>query len=263
MTVVSSAKGDKKQADENAPQDVASILAEMNKMREEMEALRSQTGNTPTGMAELAQAIHSLVNNNSEPKSTARLTASPVMEYEIDPDDFLDEPVLFFKFSHSHTIFDDVRFNKPIFTPYKTPIKFHNSQYSVKQGPTRFDQSTIAICTARVRSKKEVEWLRKHSEYNVTFFEEIQKAQSMNSVLAAKLVQANNMCMNMTQSEVIHRAKIEGIQISKDVDQMKRDLVQSLAKKMAGIAGVRTMPTASLNEDFDTVFKRVAEAPSV
>tara|TARA_R100000808_G_C2154309_1_gene165209 strand:- start:1730 stop:2509 length:780 start_codon:yes stop_codon:yes gene_type:complete len=154
-----------------------------------------------------------------------------VAESEIDVDDYLDIPATFFCYSFSYTLFGDMKYGRQVKSPYGTPIKFKPLYRYKRQGATKFSSATVSVSVATVRSKKELEWLRNHSLFNIKFFEKIGDAQNADVTFSEKVVETSNRLNSMSQFEVIERAKSEGIPISDDVDDIKRRLCFYLAEK--------------------------------
>ena len=137
----------------------------------------------------------------------------------------------------------DKKFGQDVHTPYKTPIRFaHVYRYNQK-GSTRFDNNTVCLSSAKVHSKKEAEWLRNHSLFKIKFFEKIDDVRRYDVSFAEKMVEMSNMLNNMSQFEVLERAKLENIPPDTDVDKVRRELTYKLANASMQKANQAKHPT--------------------
>jgi len=157
--------------------------------------------------------------------------ARMVTEAEIDVDDFLDVPLTFFCYSFSYTLFGDLKFGRQVKTPYGTPMKFKPLYRYRRKGATRYENVVVSVSVATIRSKKEATWLREHSLFGIKFFEKIGDAQNADVTFSEKVVETSNRLNSMSQFEVIERARVEGLAITDDVDDIKKRLCFHLAEK--------------------------------
>ena len=160
------------------------------------------------------------------------VTSSRLMAVEdIDIKDYLEEPVTFFCYSFSHIAMDDKRWGHPVKTPYNRPIRFKPLYRYIKPGSSKYDQEIISMSVAIIRSKKEAEWIRKHTYFGIKYFETPKEAQTVDRVFSDNLVDTSNMLNSMSQFEVIQRAKQEKMEITPDIDDVKKRLTYHLAEK--------------------------------
>ena len=151
---------------------------------------------------------------------------------DVDVKDYLDDPAIFYCYSFSHIVMDDKRWGHPVKTPYGRPIRFKPLYRYVKPGSSRFDQEIISMSCVSIRSKKEADWIRNHTHFGIRYFETPKEAQTVDRVFADILVEMSNMLNSMSQFEVIQRAKAESVQITPDVDDVRKRLTYHLAEKM-------------------------------
>tara|TARA_R110000824_G_scaffold326704_4_gene513647 strand:+ start:307 stop:1149 length:843 start_codon:yes stop_codon:yes gene_type:complete len=182
---------------------------------------------TPESDNYLKKILETMVDTNYT--GGAREMMGPVSLENIDQDDFLETPATFFSYSFTFTVFGDKRFGRDVKTPYSKPIRFEHTFRTTKKGTSRYDKTTLSLCTAKIYSKKEVEWIRNHTLYGIKFYENIGEVQDIDVQLANKMVAVNNMLNSMTQHEVIARAKLEGITISNNLDQTRKALTVKMA----------------------------------
>lgn len=201
----------------------AEIFELATRLAQEQEGSKSKTDQLLEGMLrELKDA-----NDGSNTIAGARVYA----EAEIDINDYLDKAAVFFCYSFSHTCIGDRRLGHAIKTPYDSPIRFKRLYRYKKPGTSKYDAEMVSMSCAIIRSKKEAEWIRKHSLYGIKYFENINDVSSINRSFADKLVEVNNMLSGMSQFEVVERAKQENVKITADVDDVKKRLSYHLAEK--------------------------------
>lgn len=166
----------------------------------------------------------------SQGQSKRVLSRLPINADEIPLDDYLEKPVEFYIYSQMYTIYDDVRKGHPVFPPYGRIIKFHNLFRSKKStASNRYDGGTIAIAFARVFSKKQVEWMRAHSDYGIKFFETVEQAKNVSILFAQMLKEADNQ-VGRTDFDVINKAKELSIPLSHDTSILRQQVVFKIAE---------------------------------
>jgi len=156
-----------------------------------------------------------------------RITA--IREDEIDMDDFMEEPATFFSYHAYYSVFGDKKYGREVGTPYDTPIRFVLRSTKRMHDDSKFAQSTLCICVATIQSKKECEFLRKHTLYGADFYEEIQGVANIDVTIASKYGEVSSMISGWSQHQVLNRAKIENIEIGTDIEEVKKKLVHKLA----------------------------------
>ena len=114
---------------------------------------------------------------------------------EIDPADVLETPALFFCWGSHTAIWDDFRNGMAIETPYKRPIVFN----PLSRMRSKATGKVQTVCFARVFSKKEAEFVRKHSECQTKYFESITNVQQQDNELIQFAIEANAELNKMTQ----------------------------------------------------------------
>ena len=214
--VVTLTKGELKDLAQNIKNDV---LAEVNK----------EGATTPKSDNYLKEILNTLIDTNYS--GGARELMAPISIDSIDVDDYLETPATFFSYSFTFTLFGDKRFNRDIKTPYNKPIRFKHTFRTTRKGTSRYDKTTLSLCTAHIYSKKELEWLRSHTLYGIKFYENIGDVEKVDVRLANKMVSVNNMLNSMTQHEVISKAKNEGISMIDNIDEVRKTLTVKMAQK--------------------------------
>lgn len=159
------------------------------------------------------------------------MTSRAFSEAEIDVKDYLDKPVVLFCYSHSHICMGDKRFGQNVKTPYDTPIRFKHLMRYKKPGTSRYNDEMITMSSVSLRSKKEANWMKKHTLFGIKYFEDIQDAKSVSKTFSDKLVETSMYLNSMSEFEVIERAKSEQLEITSNVDDIRRRLVYAITEK--------------------------------
>jgi len=149
-------------------------------------------------------------------------------DYEVDVNDYMDTEKLFFAYNFTYFIFGDVRYGQQVGTPYKRPIEF-KPLYRYNRGG-KGSGDVVSISVARIRSKKEYNFLLNHSLFNIRFFETQGEASEIDKSAADRLAAISGQYTKMTEFEVIQRAKSEGIPMDSDVNKLKRALIFKMAQ---------------------------------
>lgn len=204
----------------------------MNKVLEyviQKEGLGEQKVTTNQEMNILKQVTDTLALVTQQQQRTT--SAIPVAREQIDPSDVLEEPVFFFAYKSQYSIFGDKRQGQDLKTPYGTPIKFEKEFRIIKNKNSRYEKEILAVCKAKVLSKKELEFMENHSLRDITFFRDMNTASSTQAAYAEVLSQVSMEMSRMSQHQVVTRARDEGIPASRDIDGMKRELIHLVAKR--------------------------------
>lgn len=175
--------------------------------------------------------IGELVRAISGEKGGHVYAQQPISSEYIDMDDFMESPATFFSYKFIYTIYDDYMYGAAIKTPYGRPIKFRPIYRYKKKGLSVRDVKIVTVSMAKVHSKKEIFWLEKHSKFNVSFFKTTKDAERIDDMFADKLAEASTLVNGMHQANIIKRAQAEGMQISDDLEDVKRRLIMHLADK--------------------------------
>lgn len=197
----------------------------------------AKNGNRNDGSAneELAKAISRLAEATAEGNDTADrrfLGARPVDAYTIDADDVLPNAIIFFANSVSFAIYDDKKAGFTIKPPYNRSFKFKTIQRVVDKSSAR-TPVYLSLSAVIVRSKKEAEWLRKHSLNGIKFFEQKDGAKDISLELQDKIVQAWSIVSTFDDHTVMQRCITDGINVdSSDIGVLRRKLSFKIAENM-------------------------------
>lgn len=145
-------------------------------------------------------------------------------------DDYLEYPAVFFSFSSEYAIHADIRNGRESLPPLNDFIKFKRLYRYSRKGAGRAVE-TVAVSQATVRSKTTADWLRNHTLFGIKFFENINDVNSIDVTFAEKMAEAASRVSSMSDMQVIERSRNEDIPTHTDLDKLRKELIQKLAKK--------------------------------
>ena len=148
-------------------------------------------------------------------------------EYDLI-EDYLETPAVFFCFSDKFNIHADVRKGHESLPPLCF-INFMSLYRYNKKHAKGFD--VVAVSQRLVISKAQAEWLRDHSYFSIKFFENINEAESVNTMLAEKMASYTSMVSRLSDHAVIQKAQLLKLHIHADVQQLRKEVIQKLAEK--------------------------------
>tara|TARA_R110002020_G_scaffold220785_1_gene428732 strand:+ start:12644 stop:13462 length:819 start_codon:yes stop_codon:yes gene_type:complete len=201
----------------------AELFEVVQKLSKENNYPKSKTDSLLENMLEEMRAVNERDNKLVGVRSYS--------EEEIDVEDYLETPAMFYCYSFSHICIGDTRFGHSVNTPYKRPVRFKPLYRYKKPGTSRYNEEIVSMSCCIVRSKKEADWIRNHTLYGIRYFENTKDVQTIDRVFADRLVEMSNMLNGMSQFEVIERAKQEGVEVNADVDDVRKRLSYNLAEK--------------------------------
>ena len=143
-------------------------------------------------------------------------------------DDWLENPVVFFAFSYQFSIHGDMRRGIETIPP-QGAIRFKPViRTKRKRGK---ETQVISVSSVVVHSKEVVDYLRTHTQYGILFFENVESAMNVDATWAQKMVEAQTSISRLSDIQVISRAQQEGIPVTQSPEDMRRQLVEKMAKR--------------------------------
>lgn len=211
---------------------VKALMSKIEDLQSEIEEVRSEKSKSSTidinAIAEIVakstrtQLEHHEANGH---ESTRYFT-----EAEIDPEDLLSDPVIFYHYGYGTVIVDDTRGGKAVKTPHGRNIFFaHQATQKVRGGDGRYE--LYSYSTYPSFSKKESEWLRNHSKYGVKFFETANEAMSTNAEIAARITKHLKYIDTLLPGQIVSMYRDKGLPASVDITKMKNTLALELVKE--------------------------------
>ena len=189
------------------------------KLQEQLKEIQASRA-TLSSADVLAQALQSMASKQEKKELDYE---AGIPEEDIPEDDFLEEGVRFCAPFVGYVISDDKRKGQRVVLPYgKKVIEFDYAATKVTQ--TGKHQNTHPISAYISRSKKEVEWLRKHSLYGTMFFETSTAAANADAVKATKLASIMTYLKDYEFHDLMARAKENGVPMNDDINVLKTNL---------------------------------------
>ena len=205
------------------------LLALINKQKKELEELKKKKEVVVSSQSELttAQIVEAVVKSMS---AVNKANADGVLTVEqLDPDDFMENGVIFFSYGSGFYLNGDIRFGREVKSPYGNPILFKYS-HSKKSQEGKYEVIQ-KWCAYDCKSKKELAWLRGHSKYKGEFWEDSSEANS-SMPHRAKLMAANLGALNSLGDQQIMTRLIErGVEITTRDTQLWRTSLANLMTK--------------------------------
>lgn len=220
--------GKKKDTIELTPEQVSHLVKEeIDKALKNAQSSQSQESSS---VADLAKMISQGVSDGMKSKTGQFEFGEGYTEEEIDADDYLEEKdwVTFAVHRLYDIIVADKRNGKVIRAPFE-PIEFKIQGTKVTKNGK--ESSITNYATYTCKSKKELEWLKNHSMYNVRFFDKIGKAISVDAHKAGILAKNMNVLNAMNQYNIMKYAKEYGVPFSEDLSIMRAELATRMTEK--------------------------------
>lgn len=179
---------------------------------------------------DLQKEVRELKASNT-PVSPTTTAKAPTENEKYDAalyDDFLETPVYFYTFNSYRRMSSEKRRGKIVSLPVGEAIVFEN--VIRKKARSGRGETVISVSRCKVESKSNVEWLRSHKDYGLTFYENIHNAKNEDAMLAHEMSRLSNSVSSMSDIQVISAAKSRNLALNSDISQLRRDLVKSMAE---------------------------------
>lgn len=159
----------------------------------------------------LAELLDKVGGRSNEPETGQFNFNKKYKMSDIDEDDVLapEDQVTFIAHKWFHFICDDNRAGMDVPAPLGT-IRFkYDSTAAIRGGR---ETELIQKCVYTCRSKKELEWLRAHSKFQVVFFDKVKGIAFSQNIEKSKALAKQMIALNsMGQHDLILSAKARGI----------------------------------------------------
>ena len=187
---------------------------------------------------ETVKLLRELVDSSRSEKypGAIRTQVGVVRQEDIDLEDFMSDPKLFYSYHGYYSIYGDRRFNQDVATPYRRPIVFKYHSTKTLPGNDKFSNTKIHMSICSIHSKKEYQWMKDSSLSGIEFFETSGSLNGIDVSLASKLSEVNTRISGMSQQEVLSRAEAEGIPLDADVSKVKHALINKLAQDEVAVS---------------------------
>jgi len=148
---------------------------------------------------------------------------------DLDPDDMLEEPVVFWAPGFHVVIGDDKKNGRAIQPPVNRVIWFKPEGSRKVQNGKEVDIQIWSKFASY--SKKEVEWLKNHSNHGIVFFTKGSTEMNVDLRYTQKLMQFANGLKNMEAHRVVKEAKDLGLTFTDDINMLRLGLAQYKTKE--------------------------------
>jgi len=232
----------------------------MNRISQ-LETAKTVSGDTlnQSNMEALLKGLNALAASNQK-EVNPRIGYLPTQVENVDPDDVLEKPITFFSFGWTFAIVDDTRNGTVVLTPFGRIIKFRNIYRNMVPSTSGSrNKQAVSLCAVSIFSKKEAEWLRNHRKFNVSIFEETEKALSIENYELADYIANQRIVLERKQvQEIMHMCTAEGIEVhTRDRDH----LISALARKLGEKTYQSQRKGAKMGEGVQLVESRYGNGP--
>ena len=231
-------EGPEKNEDSKKNQPVKSDLEKVvESLKAELEAIKKNQSQPAVNVGMTGEQFQELLKETL--KVAAQKHTDPEWDEainmdQIDPDDFLQTPVKFAAPFVFWPIVEDIKQGHRIKLPHnKQKIEFkHTGMVPVKDGKT-MRQNNISHYFSH--SKKEVEWLRNHWLYNVSFYESDKEAMGADGIRMIKTANILQGLQNMDTIKILNMAREYGIKLNEDANVTRVELAKKMAEKQLSV----------------------------
>jgi len=206
-----------KEVVDTKPSEMDKYLEMFQKLQERIDSLE-QTKTAPSlDISTLSEEIA---------KASRKVEGKPTYDSTVDPEDWLDIPVIFSSYGIGYYVFDDRRNGRDVKIPGDRPSVFKFA--AGKKTKIGKVESYSAYCMVKESSKKRIQWLREHSKYGKEFFENTNLAMGSNVYTAERAVAISKNIDSWGQQQIIAQCKTHGITLGGDFNQLKTALHNKL-----------------------------------
>lgn len=208
-------------------------LAEMQKALDEVRSakLPTESGGSSDMSIKLYEEMMKRVKSAGDDATNINTFQKYTSIDEITPEDMLDEAdqVTFMCPKAGYVIVDAYINNRPVPVPYK-PILFKlATSKRVKSGK---ETDIYYVSKYTCKSKRELEFLRKHHLLGVIFFEDQKNLNHEDVHILTKMAAVLSSLNKVDAVSIVQRCKAAGLPITDDIRQMRASLAGVEAKKM-------------------------------
>lgn len=205
-----------------------------------IESVRKENGANQGGISEavLANFAKQIVEGSNSNKSVSKddYYMPNYTEVEnIDLEDILEEPVVFFAPATTYVIVDDKRNGNLIGIPSNAGIDRGKGiifkHYVTKREQVGKDIKSYSLSKFVCTSKRLSEWLDSHTLYGITFSKHSNRTMSTDMKKMYTVSQFAKQLDGLNPHKLAQMAKENGIDVTEDVRYMKMALAEKFAKQ--------------------------------
>jgi hypothetical protein len=202
------------------------VMNLVKQLQQEIAALKStnQPISAPTnglGIDDITKIIQASVNTRDRDLNYE----AGIKEEDIPVDDFIEPGVRFCAPFVGYVIVDDRRKGHRVLLPYNKPSIFfeYGATRRIQQGKY---EAVAPYSVYTSKSKKEIQWLRDHSHYNIFFYESSTAAVGADVIRMQKTARVMTVLQHYTLHDLIKRCREYNVAPSEDPASMRSQLVQ-------------------------------------
>jgi len=199
-------------------------------VQEALKKIQAQPQQQDSSVSDLAKMISKGVSDGMKTRTGQFEFDEGYTEEELDADDVLEEKdwVTFAVHRIYDVIVADVRHGKAIRAPFNK-IEFMIQGTKIRKDGKESQVTNYATYTCK--SKKELDFLKNHSQYNIRFFDRINKAISVDAHKAGILSRNMTVLNAMNQHSIIKYAQQYNVPFSDDLSTMRSELALRMTEK--------------------------------
>lgn len=203
---------------------VKDLQATVKKLQDDKQPISTQT-TQGLSLDDVTKIIQASVNTRDKDRDYQ----AGINEEDIPLDDYIDNGVRFCAPSGGYVIVDDRRKGHRVLLPYNKPHVFFEYEATRRMQQGKYE--TLAPYSVYIsKSKKEVEWLRNHSHYNVLFYESANAATSVDVLKMQRLAKIMTLMQHYSLPELIKRCREYNISPGEDPTRMRADLAHAMVE---------------------------------
>lgn len=204
---------------------VNSLLQKISELEKKVNQPQSTSSDT-SALRDLVEALKGTTQDSSGYKfENNYLSNTLIDEADVLPE---DEWVTFISNTVGYVIVDDLRNGIPVRVPYgKIEFKFDSAK-EVKNGK---ESDIFNISKYVCKSRKELEFLKKHSGYNFFHFENIKGAKSINAQKAIKMQTVFKSLQSLGQHQLVTLARQHNIEIPEDIFSLRGEIAFKIVEE--------------------------------
>lgn len=151
----------------------------------------------------------------------------PTKSTPVNPDDYMEVPIIFFAYRAFHVIAGDTRMGTEVCIPNDVQmIKFRNVAF------VREDKKNLmAVCQYDCHSKSIAKWLKEHTQYGTQFFSQdaVSLISTGNAEYSSELSATEMMLRSWQPGQIAAECSRRGIAVSSDPASMINQLAIAIA----------------------------------
>lgn len=220
----------KKNSEDQFLKIISELSEEVRKLKENRQPVSFPTtqGMTADDIAKLIEA--SAKGYKSGERDGNIDYAKGIREEDIPADDYDEKGVRFCAPNVGYVISSDRRKGHEVVLPYNKATIFFEYQATKRMQQGKYE-SVSPYCAYTSHSKKEIEWLRNHTHYNVMFYESATQALSQDVERMKKMTRIMTLLNHYTVPELLKRCTEYGVAKGENADVMRGHLALAMADK--------------------------------